>query len=312
MHLPGRSFCMSSNWETNKDNDLYLQFVAQVRAYGKNTLVTRYWQRLSAVQREENVCADTTNVYTLTYKRCDYIHTQTYVCIYKYLCVDICTYICMVILNIGVTSLSYANLGLFQRRVSEIWHFYFSILTSTSHWIFFCLMIVATRNVDRTTKLPSLLLINILHDRQKLTKEPSWRENKNHWQMRASCQMLCLLTLFPLMHEKHTSHWSDKNENYFMNRRKKLKGISDIFDREMERYNTGILSQWRRKCWTLQQRINKVVVTDSNAQTEEMWLDFSGYWKSSYSVNGRKSESEKLNAAVCSDYHWKSGTGRSC
>lgn len=177
---------------------------------------------------------------------------------------------------------------------------------------FFCLMIVATRNVDRTTKLPSLLLINILHDRQKLTKEPSWRENKNHWQMRASCQMLCVLTLFPLMHEKDTSHWSDKNENYFMNRRKKLKGISDVFDREMERYNTGILSQWRRKFWTLQQRINKVVVTDSNAQTEEMWLDFSGYWKSSYSVNGRKSESEKLNATVCSDYHWKSGTGRSC
>lgn len=143
-------------------------------------------------------------MYTLTYKRCDYIHTQTYVCIYKYLCVDIWTYICMIILNIGVASLSYANLGLFQRRVSEIRHFYFSVLTYTSHWIFFCLIRVATRNVDRTTKLPSLLLINIQRDRQKLTKKPSWRENKNHWQTRASCQMLCLLTLFPLMHEKDT------------------------------------------------------------------------------------------------------------
>lgn len=64
MQLRWRSFCMSSDWETNKDNDLYLQFVAQVRAYGENTLVTLYWQRLSAVQREENACADTTNVYS--------------------------------------------------------------------------------------------------------------------------------------------------------------------------------------------------------------------------------------------------------
>lgn len=63
MQLQGRSFCMSLNWETNKDNDLYLQFVSQVRAYGKNTLVTLYWQRLSAVQREGNACADTANVH---------------------------------------------------------------------------------------------------------------------------------------------------------------------------------------------------------------------------------------------------------
>lgn len=102
--------------------------------------------------------------------------------------------------------------------------------------------------------------------------------------------------------DTHMSHWSDKNENYFMNRRKKLKGVSDIFDRETERYTVGILSQWRSKFQTLWQRINKVVVTDSNAQTEEMWLDFRGYWKSPYSVNGRKSESEKLNATVCSEY----------
>lgn len=33
---------MSLNWETNKDNDLYLQFASQVRAYGENTLVTLY------------------------------------------------------------------------------------------------------------------------------------------------------------------------------------------------------------------------------------------------------------------------------
>lgn len=77
-----------------------------------------------------------------------------------------------------------------------------------------------------------------------------------------------------------------------MNRRIKLKGISDKFAREVEKYNIG--SQWRSEFWTLRQRINEVVVTDSNAQTEEMWLDFRGYWKSPYSVNGRKSESEKL------------------
>lgn len=35
---------------------------------------------------------------------------------------------------------------------------------------FFCLAIAATRITDRTAKLPSLFLINILHDRQKLTK----------------------------------------------------------------------------------------------------------------------------------------------
>jgi len=55
-----------------------------------------------------------------------------------------------------------------------------------------------------------------------------------------------------------------------VNRRKKLKGRSDIFDREMERYNTGILSRCSNEFRTLQQRINKVVVTDSNAQTEEI------------------------------------------
>lgn len=112
--------------------------------------------------------------------------------------------------------------------------------------------------------------------------------------------------------ERHMSHWSDKNENYFMSRRKKLKGISDIFDRETERYNTGILSQWKSEFRTLQKRIDEVVVTDSNALTEEMWLNLRGYWKCPYSVNGRKSESEKLNAMVCSDYLWKSGIGRSC
>ena len=112
--------------------------------------------------------------------------------------------------------------------------------------------------------------------------------------------------------ERHMSHWSDKNENYFVNRRKKLKGRSDIFDREMERYNTGILSRCSNEFRTLQQRINKVVVTDSNAQTEEIWLDFRGYWQSPYFVNGRKSESEKLNATVGSEYLWKSGIGRSC
>lgn len=131
----------------------------------------------------------TPQMYTLTYKRCDYIHTQTHVCIYKYLCVGICTihmyghseYWCCVSLICKPKAVS---------NESEIRHFYFSILTST------CLVTVAARNVDRTAKLPSLFLINILHDRQKLTKEPSWRENKNHWQMRASCQMLCLLDGF--------------------------------------------------------------------------------------------------------------------
>lgn len=54
-----------------------------------------------------------------------------------------------------------------------------------------------------------------------------------------------------------------------MNRRKKLKGISDVFDKEIERYNVGILSQGRCECSTLWQRTNKVV-TGSTAQTEEM------------------------------------------
>lgn len=77
----------------------------------------------------------------------------------------------MVIPNTGVASLICKPKAV--SRESEIRHFYFSILTSTSQRILFCLVIVATRNVDRTAKLPSLFLINILHDRQKLTKEPS-------------------------------------------------------------------------------------------------------------------------------------------
>lgn len=35
---------------------------------------------------------------------------------------------------------------------------------------FFCPALAATRNTDRTAKLPSPFLINILHDSQKLTK----------------------------------------------------------------------------------------------------------------------------------------------
>lgn len=112
--------------------------------------------------------------------------------------------------------------------------------------------------------------------------------------------------------ERHVSHWCNKNKKYFMNRRKRLKGINYIFDREMERYSVGILRQWRSKFQILRQRINKVAVTDSNAQTEVMWLDFRGYWKSQYSVNGRKSESENLNATVCSEYISEAGIGRSC
>lgn len=42
MQLQGRRFCVTLNWETNKDNDLYLQFISQVRVYGEGTLVALY------------------------------------------------------------------------------------------------------------------------------------------------------------------------------------------------------------------------------------------------------------------------------
>lgn len=50
-----------------------------------------------------------------------------------------------------------------------------------------------------------------------------------------------------------------------MRRRKKLKGINYILDSEMKRYIVGILRKRRSKFQTLQQRINKVAVTDPNA-----------------------------------------------
>lgn len=100
------------------------------------------------------------------------IFTHRHMCIYEYFYVGAYTYVCVVILNIGVASLFIGEPKAVSKE-SEVRHFYFSVLTSTSKRICFCLVLVATRNVDRTTELPSLFLINILHDRQKLTKEPS-------------------------------------------------------------------------------------------------------------------------------------------